>query len=192
MDQKEYFSLVSRLNKLRKEAPKAGAGQTPPTVTFLEDELAKTSNPLDRATLYQLIAQEYALADLVEKELNTMRRAAAEFTEEPVPWISLAARLSHDQSTLGEAREAIERGLQIALRTNRFVRYALGARARIANELGDRKLLEETVRSLIADAAQPRTEDCGIETDFLDAVPAEAIDREVREQYLQIAHTRSR
>ena len=192
MDQKEYFSLVSRLNKLRKEAPKAGAGQTPPTVPFLEDELAKTNNPLDRATLYQLIAQEYALADLVEKELNTMRRAAAEFPEEPVPWISLAARLSHDQSTLGEAREAIERGLQIALRTNRFVRYALGARARIANELGDHKLLEETVRSLITDGAQPRTEDCGIETDFLDAVPADAIDREVREQYLQIAHTRSR
>lgn len=190
MDQKTYFSLVSRLNKLRKEVLEAATDKAPPTVAFLGDELAKTSDPLDRATLYQLLSQEYALAGLIDDELNTMRKAAEEFPEEPVPWIGLAARLSQDQGTISEAREVIERGLQIALKTDRFIRYALGARARIANALGDQKLLEETVQILITDSAKKRMEDCGFETDFLDAIPANAIDCEIRDHYLQIAHAR--
>lgn len=190
MDEKTYFNLVTQLDQLRKNVSKTQAPATPSTVTFLEGELAKTTDPLHRAALYQLMAQEYALAKQPSGELGTMRRAAAEFPEEPVPWIGLAARLGQEQKTLSEARATIERGLEISLRTNRFVRYALGARARIANALNDRKLLEETVQRLIADAAKTRTEDCGFETDFLDSIPDNGIDRGIREQYLKIAQAR--
>lgn len=190
MDEKTYFSLVARLDQLRKDTSKTQAPATPSTVTFLEGELAKTTDPLHRAALYQLMAQEYALAKQPSGELGTMRRAAAEFPGEPVPWIGLAARLGQEQKMLNEARVTIERGLEIASRTNRFVRYALGTRARIANALNDRELLEETVQRLIADAAKTRAEDCGFETDFLDSIPDDAIDRGMREQYLKIAEAK--
>lgn len=190
MDEKMYSGLVARLDQLRKDASKTKTSAIPSTVTFLEGELSKTSDPLHRAALYQLMAQEYAFARQPSGELNTMRRATTEFPEEPVPWIGLAARLGQEQKTLGEAREVIERGLEIALRTNRFVRYALGTRARIANALKDHQLLEETVRRLIADAVKTRTEDCGFETDFIESAPHSTINPEVRKQYLQIAGAR--
>lgn len=190
MDEKTYFSLVAQLDRLRKDASKTNTSATPSTVAFLEGELAKSTDPLHRAALYQLMAQEYALAKQPSGEIGTMRRAATEFPDEPVPWIGLAARLGQEQKTLSEARETIERGLEIALQTNRFVRYALGTRARIANALNDRKLLEETVRRLIADSANTRVEDCGFETDFLESTPDNAIDRATREQYMRIADSR--
>jgi tetratricopeptide (TPR) repeat protein len=159
----------------------------PAGVVFLEGELAKTGDPLDRMALYQLICREYAVVEQFDRELDVMRKAAVEFPNEPVPWISLAARLSYDQETIKEAQQFIERGLEIAIRNDRFVRYALGTRARIASRIGDYPLLEETVRRLIEDAPKIRTEDGGFETDFLDTVADDAIDRRVRERYLDIA-----
>ncbi|MDR2240698.1 MAG: hypothetical protein LBE33_09670 [Zoogloeaceae bacterium] len=188
MDRKEYFRLRSRLEELRRisttEAVEPAAG-----VVFLDGELAKASNPLDRFALYQLIFHEYAVAERFDKEIDAMRKAIVEFPNEPVPWISLAARLSYDQDTVKEARQVAEKGLEIAIRNNRFVRYALCTRARIAVRIGDYPLLEETVLRLIEDASKIRTEDSGFEIDFLDSVVDDAIGRQIRDHYLDIAQT---
>jgi hypothetical protein len=191
MDENAYVNLISRLDELRKQNSKAKPANTSSAgVALLKEKLIEAKAPLDRAALYQLLAQEYAMAGLVDQEIGTMRKAAAEFVNEPTPWISLAARLSLDEATLAESKEVIEQALAIAVKNDRFVRYALGTRARIANKLQAHELLADTIRKLIDDAATKRVEDCGFETDFLDSLPEKVIDVGIRQRYLQIAQSR--
>jgi hypothetical protein len=171
------------LKELRKQHVAADTGAVPKSVLWLQKLLAKTKLAQKRGMLYTLLAQEYARAGREREEIETMRASAREFKEEPVPWVALASRLSFDQSSRAEARKLAEHALELATTSDRFVRYALGTRARIGVQLADYRLVEDSIRRLVADSRATREEDVGPEFDFVESLPDGAVDPQLIERY---------
>jgi|SRR5581483_6895846 len=186
MKRSEYQELRRNVADLRAKKLSLEGEMVPESAVFLENRLANSADPRERAALYEMLCDEYALSGLNHKELETMRARAREYRDEPVPWIGLAARLSHEEDMLEEAQQASDHAVSVAKRSDRFVRYALITRARLAVAQRDWNLLAATLQDLIDDASNERTEDIGYEDDFLQGVEGH-LDKAVVRRYRTIA-----
>lgn len=167
MREEEFSRLQAKVRELRHRETIVNGERIPDSVLFLERQLIETKDESTRIALYGLICSECAVSNLYKRRLAALRAEAAEFSDEPVPFVSLAIQLSREQQTQEEARQVFEMALRKATRTDRFVRYALGERARFARMTGDLDLLQDCLTQLIADVGNERSEDCGFEADFV-------------------------
>jgi len=167
MRQDELSTLQATARQLRGTVTVVDGEQIPDSVLFLERRLAEAQDKSTRVILYGLISDECVATNLYRRKLVTLRAEVAEFANEPVPLISLAVELRRDPATRDEARRVFEIALEKAVDADRFVRYALGERARFARMVNDLDLLQDCLKRLIADVGKKRSEDCGFETDFV-------------------------
>ncbi len=184
-----FLNLQAKAKELRKMTALVDGRPAPASIKFLEDELKRSEGSGSRSTLYGLIRDECAIAGLKDMELEVLRSQVLEFPDEPVPLAILAMRLGSEPTTLAEARRIIEEALTRAIKDDRFVRYVLGVRARIARSLKDNGLFEDCLRKLIADSGTSRIEDCGFETDFLRGLDHEmSVDQSLVDRYRHLGH----
>jgi hypothetical protein len=186
MKRSEYQELMRNIADLRAKKLSVEGEMVPESAVFLRDKLASIADPGDRAVLHEMLCDEYALSGLNHKELEAMRARAREYPDEPVPWAGLAARLSHEEGMLEEAQQASDHAVSVAKKSDRFVRYALITRARLAAVQHDWHLLNATLQDLIEDASNERAEDIGYESDFLHGAEGH-LDKAIMDRYRTIA-----
>jgi hypothetical protein len=104
MDDDDFLALRDRLNGLRAKHRKSSSKEYPPSAKLLEGMLLDL-DPLnnDAIILRGLLAEEYCLHGLIEKEEELKRFETKNFPDEPVPWISLAEFLHHSKEDFEEA-----------------------------------------------------------------------------------------
>ena len=160
--------LRRKLKELRNENLVIEGTETNRAILFLNDILKRTSDLGERSGLYELLTAEYLRAGSPEKVLDVRRRHAEENPDDPLPWMSLATELSNHVELADQAILTSSKALEKAVKCNRFVRYVLGARARLAIYTKNPSLFNETIKSLISISTEKRETDIWFERDFID------------------------
>lgn len=188
MELEEFRRVESTARSFREEFDIVDGISLPRSITFLDQELEKCTDPKSRAQLYHLIYVECMKANLPDLEIRYWHREVLENPDDPVPLIGLAGRLAIRPQGATEALTTIERAVAIASKVNRFIRYALLTRARIAADQRDAVLLADSLTRLISDSSNRRDEDIPrMEVDFLNGLPEGFVDPSLVSDYLEVA-----
>jgi hypothetical protein len=104
---------------------------------------------------------------------------------EPFPLISLAEQKLYSEDKPDDALEIIDQALDRARASGYFHRCALGVKARIAEKLKRYDLIADVMREIMTTKFGESSVlvDVGIERDFVDRLPAEAIDGALLQQF---------
>lgn len=180
MTPEEHDKLMGDIKELRGQTELIDGVEMPKPVTYLKSILMRTGDVWERFELWGMVRDEYARVGQFDKQIAAIREAARELPDEPLPWASLAETL-WGHGHLDESRVVIEDALQKAYQKGRFVRYTLGARARIARTLGDSALFVDTLKRLIDDGGQKRDGDVGLESDFIPKGDLSRLDNDLRQ-----------
>jgi len=166
MDQETFRTLRQTLRELRLETELIDGQPVPRSVRYLHDLIARTKDPWERFRLRRELRGEHSRLNQPAMEIDVARQAASELADEPMPSVSLAECLWMN-GRADEASEVIERAVQMARSKGRFLRYALGARARIASSRKDYAAYATSLEQLIDTADSDLEDDIGLEDDFL-------------------------
>jgi hypothetical protein len=152
-------------------------------IPAIEDRVQSETHPLRLHALRYLLAEEH-------RERGDYAGAEAAFLadfdanpEDPMPLIRLASQKLDDQNQPEAAMPAVERAVDVALRSGMFRRQALGVKARIALALGRHAVVEDVLRLILQLTFTRGNLDAGAERDFFDALPQGSIDGDVARAY---------
>lgn len=181
-----YFQLRSQLNDLRSEIVTMDGNEVPKSLRFLEELLAKETEPSNRFDIFMLLRDECLRGGYLKQEIRYARECAQESTE-PLPWIGLADLLGTNASTLSDAVVAATEAVRLARERNSFYRHSLCSLGRALWRNSCYFEVAQVVEELLKDADQIREEEGPFDVDFVVDLPANAIDRSLRQEYLKLA-----
>ena len=188
MTNDEFLAIKNRLPELRKQFVDSPHGRIPESVEYLETAIANAGSRDDKAALYTLVLSECSRAKNPDLTVHFLRAQTRDLPDDPLALSSLAAHLAQDQSRRNEALTLAAKAVALAKKQDRQVKYSLTCQARVAVEAGDYKVFNESLRALIDDAGKRRTEDHGLEFDFLDCVDQAQVDQALVSRYRALAH----
>jgi hypothetical protein len=110
---------------------------------------------------------------------------------EPYPLISLAEQKLYHEEKPNEALEFVEKAINRARASGNFRRNALGVKARIADKLQRYDLIVDVLREIMTMKFGESHADVGVERDFVDRLPAGAIDPILLRQYDEFCRSRA-
>ena len=185
MDNVDYIALHRKVVELRRVERKARLVGVPAGVQFLRDLLKDTVCDEDYIAISGLLLVECAVFEMHDAEEILLRERIKRFPNKPVPLIALSDFLVR-QNDLEQARQVAEMATAIALADGNFIRDAYNSLARVAVKSSNYDLLEDTLLKLIEYRPGPGSQNVRYETDFLSELPADAVDSEILNAYLEI------
>lgn len=148
--------------------------------------LADSSDASDAEDVYGVLIDECVRSGRPDLEIAFRRRVVNLFPQEPILICSLAAALANNPETRDESIAWSEKAIAVAAKTNRFVRYALTTRLRLALARGDYAAVNRLLLELVADSQLVREDDYVFEVDFVDLLDEDRVDQDVLRRYLEI------
>jgi len=191
IDKNDLMSLKRKLAKLRAEYRAGQDNEDPPSIKFLRSLRTESLEDSEFIVLTTLLESECSRFGLLDECESLKRQMVARFPDDPVPWIGLAGFLLHFRNDPEEARTIVEMAIEKAEKKGHFLRHAYNTRARIARQLGDYSLLEDTLEKLITYRPGPNSQDIGYERDFLVDLPPGVVLQAILDDYELVA-SRSR
>lgn len=187
MNPEEFLAIKEQVPVLRKQLVNSPYGQIPKSIEHLESEIANAASLDDKAALYPLVLSECVRCRNHDLHVHFLRRQVRDIQNDPLSLTSLATALAQDQSAWGEALKLAAQAVALAKSQDRQVKYSLTCQARLALEVRDYDVFNDSLRGLIEDAKNYRTEDHGLEFDFLDHEDSDQIDKKLVSQYRAFA-----
>lgn len=187
MNSEDFVAIKQQLPELRKQFVDSPHGRIPKSIEHLESTIANAASLDDKAALYPLLLSECVRCRNHELHVHFLRQQVRDLQNDPLSLTSLATALARDQSTRGEALRLVAQAVALAKSQDRQVKYSLTCQARVALEVGDYGVFNDALRGLIDDAKNHRTEDHGLEFDFLDHADSDRIDKKLVSQYRALA-----
>lgn len=157
-----------------------------PTLASLADSLDGS----DAEDVYGVLIDECVRAGRRDLEIAFRRRLVNVRPREPILICSLASALENDPETRDESIAWSEKAIVVAVATNRFVRYALTTRLRLALARDDYASVNRLLLELVADSRAVREDDYVFEDDFLELIDENRVDKDALTQYLEIVSQR--
>ena len=152
-------------------------------IPAIEDRVQIETHPLRLQALRYLLAEEH-------RERGNYAAAEAAFLadldanpDDPMPLIRLANQKLNDQNQPEAAMRAVDRAVDVALRSGMFRRKALGVKARTALALGRHAAVKDVLRRILQLTFTRGNLDAGAERDFFDGLPQGSIDGDVARAY---------
>lgn len=93
MDNDSYKKLSRRLTRLRAKHREQPVQGTPPSIELLLSMLQTAKSKSEVIVLMSCLSHEYALYDLRNEEEQVLRKMTDLYSDEPMPWITLAEHL---------------------------------------------------------------------------------------------------
>jgi hypothetical protein len=159
-------------------------------IPIIEERLRRETHPRKVRALRHSLAIEYMKDGNDEAAAAVHLKDATENPSDPLPLMALASLNSWEDPE--GAMRSIDQAIDIAMRTRRFRRQALGDKARMALRNKDYRAVEDVLRQLLTLTFTRRDVDCGVERDFLDRLPQGSIDHEVARQYDEYCRARGK
>jgi tetratricopeptide (TPR) repeat protein len=136
------------------------------------------------------LASEYQLLGKLELAEGAIKKQVDLDRNNPEAWIQLAThyfRCTHD---LKKSLSTIEIAVDKAMQEGNFVRQAHSERIRIALEMKNYQVVENSLAKLIEYIPRPGSIDVKLERDFLLRIPASGVRNELVETYKNLAHSK--
>jgi hypothetical protein len=152
-------------------------------VRAIETRMEGESDEAVLRVLNFALASEYKSRERYDESEHIYGFLLSRRPDWPMPLILLAEQKLYCEQQPAAAMQFIDRAIDIAFRSAIFRRQALGVKARIALQLGKYDIVEDVLRKLLALRLEPDTVDVGIERDFFDRLPANAIDTDLARQF---------
>lgn len=187
MNTEAFLAIKNQLPELRKHLIDSVRGRVPKSIEYLETAIANAKSRDDKAALYPLILSECSRFKNHDLTVHFLRQQVRDLPEDPLGLTSLATELAHNQGTHQEALTLAAKAVALAKKQDRQVKYSLTCQARVALEVGDYKVFNDSLRALIDDAGKRRAEDHGFEFDFLDHADQAKVDQTLVSRYRALA-----
>jgi hypothetical protein len=158
----------------------------PKSASLLIDELAKIDDPTSRLMLYGRAVSEC----LIQGYLPAAERIAVAAHDELRDVVSLDM-LSSTLTDVGKPAEGLayaKAALAQAMSEQVLVNYAAGNLMRRAIGTSSAEAVNEALDALVDSTQVPRTEDCALETDWIDAAEALGADKEITNWVREVAN----
>lgn len=144
----------------------------------------------DVRSLAFILASEFRRQGQYGEAENILLDLTEQNPVEPYPLVSLAEQKLYYEEKPNEALEIVEKALNRARASGNFRRNALGVKARIAEKLQRYELIADVLREIMSIKFGEGRADVGVERDFVDRLPAGAIDPTLLRQYDQFCRSR--
>lgn len=188
LDRTEVRNLLRHVAKFREKVVSVFGVDAPESASLLIDMLAQTEDPILRSTLYGGAVTEC----LLQGCLSAAERIAVARHEEFQDILSLMS-LSGTLSDVGKPLEGLAcatAALAQAVSERVYVNFAAGNLMRQAIKTRSVDAVNEALDALIDSTQVPRTSDCALETDWIDAANALGADRELTDWVRAVASRR--
>lgn len=188
LDRTELKRLLRHVAKFRERIVSVFGVAAPESASFLIGALAQTEDPMFRSTLYGGAVTECLLKGC----LSAAERIAVAAHEEFQDILSLMS-LSGTLCDVGKPLEGLAcatAALAQAVSERVYVNFAAGNLMRQAIRTGSVDAVNEALDALIDSTQVPRTSDCALETDWIDAANALGADRELTDWVHAVASRR--
>lgn len=187
MDSNNYENIRNRLASLRQEVVETSLGKIPKSIWFLESEIDKSISHDDKLAIYTLLLSECCRCRNQCLQIHYLRKQFQDFPSEPLAITELASNLAFDINNLNEVLELLKLAVSMARLQNRLVKYSLTCQARVALQLKDYLLFNNTLRALIDDAHVSRADDYDLEFDFIKDINKSLADLNLIDQYRSLS-----
>lgn len=177
--------LFRHVGKFRQQVTTLYGADAPGSAATLMDTLAHTEDPLSRDMLYQS-----AIDECLWKDCNTAAERIAIAYHEECQDIVSQITLSKTLSDVGKPSEGLasaRAALNQAMSEGVLVNYAAGNLMRLAVKTGSAATVNDALEDLEDSTQVPRTEDCALETDWIDAAEALGADKELTDWVREVA-----
>jgi hypothetical protein len=151
----------------------------------IERRKTKESDPEILRSLDFILASEFQRQGLYSDAENILLELSRRDTTEPYPLIALAEQKLYYERKFDSALDIADEAVRCARISGKFRRNALGVRARIAKQLQRYDLIAEALREIMSIKFSESRIDVGVERDFVDGLPSNAIEEQLRRQYEQ-------
>jgi tetratricopeptide (TPR) repeat protein len=157
---------------------------------LLRDALRNTEDQEEKLYILSRLASEYQLLGKLEAAEDAIKKQINLAPDNPEAWLQLASHyygLVHD---LPKALSTVEVAVEKAAREGNFVRQAHAERIRIALEMKNYQVVENSLAKLIEYSPRPGSIDVELESDFLPRIPASGVRNDLVENYKKLAHAK--
>lgn len=161
----------------------------PESASLLIGALDQANDATSRLALYKGAVTECLLQGFMSAA-ERIAVAAHEELQDVFSRMSLSQTLS-DVGKLTEGLACAKAALAQAISEKVMVNYAAGHLMRQAIKIGSAEVVNEALGALIDSTQVPRTADCALETDWIDAANALGADRELTNWVREVANRRS-
>ncbi len=175
----------NKMRKRLKELRLVEGEELPASIGYLLGLIESTADEETRFELYGLLSNEYARLGMRAEATMAMENCAREFSQDPVSWIALAEHLIFIDNNYAAAKEVVQTAISKAKESGHFLRHAYNNLARVARNLEDYKLLEETLVTLTRIKTMPGRGDVAFEKDFLEGLPKGVVEPSILRKYLK-------
>jgi hypothetical protein len=168
------------------------ANQGTNVIPVLDDKIRCETHPLKTSALLYFLAHEHwSRGDNAAAETAHLQSFDRNPTD-PMPLIMLANQKLDTEDRPHEAVHIIDKAVDVALQSGLYRRLALGVKARIGLRRNDYRAVEDAIKEIMDLTFTRGNVDTGVERDFLDQLPPEAIDPEVARRYDEYCRARAR
>lgn len=184
----EVTRLMRHVAKYRDRVVSVFGADAPESASLLIDALGQMNVPIARSGLYKGAVTEC----LLRGYQNAAERIAVAAHEEFQDIFSLMS-LSQTLMDVGKHTDGLvhaKAALAQATSEQVLLNYAAGHLMRQAVKTGSAEVVNEAIDALVDSTQVPRTSDCALETDWIDAAEALGADRELTDWVRAVAKKR--
>ena len=161
-------------------------------IPVLDDKIRCETHPLKISQLlYFLTHEHWSRGDNAAAEAAHLESFDRNPTD-PMPLITLANQKLDTEDRPDEAVRIINKAVNVARESGVFRRLALGVKARVGVRRNDYRAVEDAMKEIMELTFTRGNADINAERDFLDELPAGAIDPEVARRYDEYCRARAR
>jgi hypothetical protein len=184
----EVRRLLRHVSNFRAKVVSVFGADAPESALLLIDALARMKDPLSRSGLYRGAVTEC----LLRGYQSAAERIAVAAHEEFQDIFSLMS-LSQTLMDVGKHADGLvhaKAALAQATSEQVLLNYVAGHLMRQAVKTGSAEVVNEALDALVDSTQVPRTSDCALETDWIDATEALGADRELTDWVRAVAKKR--
>jgi tetratricopeptide (TPR) repeat protein len=185
------MSNYSRLQKLDAQIRQLkGVDRNADVTGILQAALRDAEDSDEKLYILSRLASEYQLLNRLEAAEDAIRKQIDLDPNKPEAWLQLATHYYRYMHDLPKALSIVEVAVERAEREGNFVRQVYAERIRIALEMKNYQLVENSLAKLIEYTPKPGSIDVELESDFLPRIPAinSGVRTDLIENYRRLAH----
>jgi predicted Zn-dependent protease len=184
----EVSRLMRHVAKFREKVVSVFGADAPESASRLIDALAQMNDPTSRSGLYKGAVTESLLGGY-QSAAERIAVAAHEEFQDIFSLMSLSQTLM-DVGKLSEGLSHAKAALAQAMSEQVLLNYAAGHLMRQAVKTGSAEVVNEALEALVDSTQVPRTSDCALETDWIDAAEALGADKVLTDWVRAVAKKR--
>jgi hypothetical protein len=178
MDESEYEEIYTRYMLIKIKDTKRDASH------LWLNALAENNDADIEKKILQVLVSEYQFIEndkLAEDSIGDLIKLDP---DDPWSWCVYAEHCLYFKKDFIRALSIINTATSKAMVSGNFVRYSCAVKIRIALELKQFKLVEDTMEFLLAYYPQQGSIDNVLENDFIGRIPSGAVDRSIIDKYI--------